>query len=141
MSKSRPFFLSSSSLRMIGTRNEPFDGGARPPAPDLFTCAQACPDRRMAGDRTAPTPKARTIARRDHLRELIHLSISASDISGTETETIRQARFVGVKCLQSVRTRVLLNSDISASVDAKRLGRRDPFAPATGYSWKHLDAA
>ena len=27
MSNSRPFFLSSSSLRMIGTRKEPFDGG------------------------------------------------------------------------------------------------------------------
>src|SRR6267142_3972344 len=76
MSKSRPFFLSSSSLWMIGTRNEPFDGGARPPAPDLFTCAQACSDRRMAGDRTTPIPKARTTVRRDHLRELIRLSFS-----------------------------------------------------------------
>src|ERR1700760_1530876 len=94
MSKSSPFFLSSSSLRMIGTRNEPFDGGARPPAPDLFTCAQANSDRPMAGDSTAPIPKARTMVRRDHLRELIRLSVSVSDISDTETKTIRQACFI-----------------------------------------------
>ena len=56
---------------MIGTRNEPFDGGASPPAPDLFTSAKACPDLSKAGDRAAPIPKAWTIVRRDHFREPI----------------------------------------------------------------------
>jgi hypothetical protein len=66
----------------------------------------------MAGDSTAPTPKARTIARRDHLGELIHLSISASDISGTQTETIRQARFLStpnaLNLRAHARTRILI---------------------------------
>jgi hypothetical protein len=88
----------------------------------------------MAGDSTVAAPRARTIVRRDHLRELIRLSISAADISGTETETTRQARFIGVKCPQSMRTRVHLDADISASSDAVRLGRRELLTRATGYS-------
>jgi hypothetical protein len=78
---------------MIGTRNEPFDGGARPPAPDLLTSAQAWSDRRMAGDRTVVVPAARTNLRRDQLAEL-YASPFASDISDIETEMVAQARFI-----------------------------------------------
>src|ERR1700744_3375171 len=64
MSKSSPFFLSSSSLRMMGTRNDPLDGGANPPAPDRFTCDQAGEDPSTPDDRIAPAPKAWTLPSR-----------------------------------------------------------------------------
>src|ERR1700680_2677676 len=77
MSKSRPCFLSSSSLRMIGTRKDPFDGGARPPAPDLLLCAQELPPRRKPAETAAPAANPRRTERRDILSELFMLLLIA----------------------------------------------------------------
>jgi hypothetical protein len=59
---------------MIGTKNDPFDGGPRPPAPDLLSCAQARSGRSMPVPKKAPAPRVPTTARRDHLRGIIAFS-------------------------------------------------------------------
>src|ERR1700712_937600 len=91
MSKSRPFFLSNSSLRMIGTRNDPFDGGARPPAPDLVLCAQDLPLRRAPAETATPAAKPCRTDRRDVLPDFFMLPlVTARMIKASQASIWRQ---------------------------------------------------
>jgi hypothetical protein len=75
----------------------------------------------MAGDSTAPTPKARMTVRRDHACELIQLSFSESDISDTDTETMEQAYFIATLCYESEQRGPFEGTDISDPEDAARV--------------------
>jgi hypothetical protein len=75
----------------------------------------------MAGDSTAPTPKARMMVRRDHACELIRLSFSESDISDTDAETMGQAYFLATLCYESEQPGSFKGTDISDPEDAARV--------------------